>query len=56
MVSVEKNLPELLEIFNSIKKGYLPVCDNGGRLLGLITRSSLISILSSQYVEIGGNN
>lgn len=55
-VSVEKNLPELLEIFNSIKKGYLPVCDNGGRLLGLITRSSLISILSSQYVEIGGNN
>jgi osmoprotectant transport system ATP-binding protein len=52
----DKNLPELLEVFNNLQKGYLPVCDDAGRLLGLVTRSSLISILSSQYIEIGGNN
>lgn len=52
----DKTLPELLEVFNNLQKGYLPVCDDGGRLLGLVTRSSLISVLSSQYIEIGGNN
>lgn len=52
----DKSLPELLELFNNLQKGYLPVCDDTGRLLGLVTRSSLISVLSSQYIEIGGNN
>ena len=52
----DKTLPELLEVFNNLQKGYLPVCDDGGKLLGLVTRSSLISVLSSQYIEIGGNN
>ena len=52
----DKSLPELLEVFNNLRKGYLPVCDGNGRLLGLVTRSSLISVLSSQYIEIGGNN
>lgn len=52
----DKSLPELLEVFNNLQKGYLPVCDDAGRLLGLVTRSSLISVLSSQYIEIGGNN
>lgn len=51
-----KSLPELLEVFNNIRKGYLPVCDEEGKLLGLVTRSSLISVLSSQYIEVGGNN
>jgi len=55
-VSGDKNLPELLEVFNNIRKGYLPVCNDEGKLLGLVTRSSLISVLSSQYIEIGGNN
>ncbi|MDZ5034914.1 CBS domain-containing protein, partial [Clostridium perfringens] len=49
-VSGDKSLPELLEVFNNLKKGYLPVCDEVGRLLGLVTRSSLISVLSSQYI------
>ncbi|GAA0083673.1 ABC transporter ATP-binding protein [Clostridium sp. MB05] len=55
-VSGDKSLPELLEVFNNLKKGYLPVCDEVGRLLGLVTRSSLISVLSSQYIEMGGDN
>ncbi|MBS5884498.1 ABC transporter ATP-binding protein [Clostridium sp.] len=55
-VSGDTSLPELLEVFNNLKKGYLPVCDDVGRLLGLVTRSSLISVLSSQYIEMGGDN
>ncbi|WP_418223465.1 ABC transporter ATP-binding protein [Clostridium isatidis] len=56
--SVTENisLPDLLEIFNKLKRGYLPVCDKNRKLLGLITRSSLISVLSSQYIEQGGDN
>lgn len=50
----DKTLPELLEVFNNLKKGYLPVCNDEGKLLGLVTRSSLISVLSSQYIENGG--
>ena len=34
--------------------GYLPVSDSEGKLLGLITRSSLISVLSSQYIDMEG--
>lgn len=55
-VCEDKNLPELLEIFNNIKRGYLPVCNSEGKLRGLVTRSSLISVLSSQYIEMGGND
>lgn len=55
-VCFDKTLPELLELFNNLKKGYLPVCDSDKKLLGLITRSSLISVLSSQYIEVGGDN
>ena len=55
-VSGDKSLPELLEVFNNTRKGYLPVCNDEGKLLGLVTRSSLITVLSSQYIEIGGNN
>ena len=55
-VANDINLPDLLTVFNNLKKGYLPVCDNDAKLLGLVTRSSLISVLSSQYIEMGGNN
>ncbi|APF25420.1 betaine/proline/choline family ABC transporter ATP-binding protein [Clostridium botulinum] len=48
----DTNLPELLDKFNSLKMGYLPVSDSEGKLLGLITRSSLISVLSSQYIDM----
>ncbi|EPY6470417.1 ABC transporter ATP-binding protein [Clostridium sporogenes] len=50
----DANLPELLDRFNSLKMGYLPVSDSEGKLLGLITRSSLISVLSSQYIDMEG--
>lgn len=52
----DQTLPELLEVFNNLRKGYLPVCSDEGKLLGLVTRSSLISVLSSQYIEMGGND
>lgn len=55
-VNGDITLPELLEVFNNLKRGYLPVCNDEGKLLGLVTRSSLISVLSSQYIEMGGNN
>ncbi|AKC62415.1 glycine betaine/L-proline ABC transporter ATP-binding protein [Clostridium sporogenes] len=50
----DTNLPELLDKFNNLKMGYLPVSDSEGKLLGLITRSSLISVLSSQYIDMEG--
>ncbi|WP_265450374.1 betaine/proline/choline family ABC transporter ATP-binding protein, partial [Clostridium sp. cpc1] len=50
----DTNLPELLDKFNSLKMGYLPVSNNEGKLLGLITRSSLIAVLSSQYIDMEG--
>ena len=55
-VCEDMSLPELLEVFNNLKRGYLPVCNAEGKLRGLVTRSSLISALSSQYIEMGGNN
>ena len=55
-VCEDKNLPELLEVFNNLKRGYLPVCNEEGKLRGLVTRSSLISVLSSQYIEMGDDN
>lgn len=55
-VCEDMSLPELLEVFNNLKRGYLPVCNEEGKLRGLVTRSSLISALSSQYIEMGGNN
>lgn len=55
-VTEDTNLLDLLEKFNSLKRGYLPVCNKNGKLMGLVTRSTLISVLSSQYIDIGGDN
>ena len=55
-VTEDTNLLELLEKFNNLKRGYLPVCNESGKLMGLVTRSTLISVLSSQYIEMGGDN
>lgn len=55
-VTGETNLIDVLDTFDSLKMGYLPVCTEEGKLMGLITRSSLISVLSSQYVDLGGDN
>lgn len=55
-VTEDTNLLDLLEKFTSLKRGYLPVCNGNGKLMGLVTRSTLISVLSSQYIEMGGDN
>jgi len=55
-VTGDTTLPELLETFSNLKRGYLPVCNNDKKLIGLVTKSSLVTALSSQYIEQGGNN
>ncbi|GEQ23440.1 proline/glycine betaine ABC transporter ATP-binding protein [Clostridium butyricum] len=55
-VTEDTNLLDLLEKFTGLKRGYLPVCNKNGKLMGLVTRSTLISVLSSQYIDIGGDN
>lgn len=55
-VNGDTNLPDLLEQFSNVKRGYLPVCNDEGKLIGLVTRSSLITVLSSQYLDQGGDN
>ena len=55
-VTEDTNLLDLLEKFTALKRGYLPVCNENGKLMGLVTRSTLISVLSSQYIDIGGDN
>lgn len=55
-VTGDTNLPDLLEKFSNLKRGYLPVCNDEGKLIGLVTRSSLITVLSSQYLDQGGDN
>ena len=55
-VTGDTNLPDLLEKFSNVKRGYLPVCNDEGKLIGLVTRSSLITVLSSQYLDQGGDN
>ncbi len=46
------NIVEVLDIMNKNSVGYIPVTSSGGRLVGLITRSSLLSVLSEQFLEM----
>jgi glycine betaine/L-proline transport ATP binding subunit len=46
------HLVSVLEKMNKHKIGYLPVIGNSGELSGLITRSSILSILSSQLIDV----
>ena len=41
-VTEDTNLLDLLEKFTGLKRGYLPVCNKDGKLMGLVTRSTLI--------------
>jgi len=54
-ITGDTNLPELLEIFSNLQRGYLPVCNEDRKLIGLVTKSSLVTALSSQYIEQGGD-
>ena len=46
------NLIEILNIMNNKNVGHIPVVSRDGQLLGLITRSSLLSVLSEQFLEM----
>ncbi len=52
-VSVKENdsIVDLAKIIKNTKSATIPVVDNKKRLTGLITRSSLITALSQQFVE-----
>lgn len=54
LVSVNKDdsLVDVLSVIKEYSYGYLPVVDDNKKLQGLITRSSLISILSEQYIDM----
>lgn len=46
------NLIEILNIMNNQNVGHIPVVSRDGQLVGLITRSSLFSVLSEQFLEM----
>ena len=50
-VKDDDNLVDVLTIMNENFVGYLPVVNDSKVLVGLVTKSSLISVLSQQYLE-----
>ncbi|MCM3767821.1 ABC transporter ATP-binding protein [Neobacillus niacini] len=51
-VSEEANLISVLATMNEHRIGYVPVTNQSGQLTGLITRSSILSALSSQLIDM----
>jgi osmoprotectant transport system ATP-binding protein len=51
-ISQDTDLISVLKTMNDHKIGYVPVVNNSNQLLGLITRSSILSALSSQLIEM----
>lgn len=51
-VSQDTDLISVLKTMNEHKIGYVPVVNHTNQLLGLITRSSILSALSSQLIEL----
>jgi osmoprotectant transport system ATP-binding protein len=51
-VSQDANLISVLAMMNEHKIGYLPVVNQNNQLTGLITRSSILSALSSQLIDL----
>jgi osmoprotectant transport system ATP-binding protein len=50
-VNPEESLVEILKKMNDLHIGYMPVTDEASKLVGLITKSSLLSVLSNQYIS-----
>jgi osmoprotectant transport system ATP-binding protein len=50
-VKEDDSIIDILRTMNDHQVGYVPVTDNLGVLKGLITRSSLLTILSGQYLS-----
>jgi osmoprotectant transport system ATP-binding protein len=51
-VKEDDNLVNILETMNEYGIGYVPVVNTDKKLAGLITRSSLLSILSEQFIDM----
>jgi osmoprotectant transport system ATP-binding protein len=51
-VCADSNLISILVTMNEHKIGYVPVVNDSGKLVGLITRSSILSALSSQLIDL----
>jgi osmoprotectant transport system ATP-binding protein len=51
-VSEDANLISVLKTMNEHKIGYVPVVNSTGHLTGLITKSSILSALSSQLIDL----
>ena len=51
-VNENDNLVNILSVMNEHSVGYIPVVSDGKQLEGLITRSSLLSVLSEQFLEM----
>lgn len=52
-VSPEDHIIDILKLFESINLSSIPVVDENKKLLGLLTKGSLIRTLSQQYIEEG---
>lgn len=48
----DNNLVEILEVMNTENIGHVPVVTRYNKLVGLITRSSLLSVLSEQFLDM----
>lgn len=50
-VNENESLVDILNLINELQIGYVPVIDDSSKLVGLITESSLLLILSNQYID-----
>lgn len=53
-VNLEDNIVDILTLLNTINVSSIPVISENRKLLGLITKGSLITTLSQQYIDEGG--
>ena len=51
-VNENDSLVDILATMNEHSVGYVPVTNSSNKLVGLITRSSLLSVLSEQFLEM----
>jgi len=50
-VNIHDSLIDILNLMNELKIRYVPVVDDSSKLVGLITESSLLIVLSNQYIN-----
>ena len=51
-VNQEDSIINILELINKEHISFVPVVDENNKLSGLITKSSLLSILSNQFIDM----